>query len=82
MTEYVFKVGRLYRGRYKLEVGEKITDVALRTPDKQVAEQRLRRIIVEAQRERDGLIAPRLERETAQRPMSQHVRSIARVGVR
>ncbi len=75
MTEYVFKVGRLYRGRYKFEAGEKIADVPLRTPDKQVAEQRLRRIVVEAQRERDGLIAPRREREAAQRPFVEHARA-------
>jgi hypothetical protein len=73
MTEYVFKVGRLYRGRYKLEAGEKLKDVPLRTPDKQVAEQRLRKIIVEEQRERDGLLAPKQQRETAQRPLLEHV---------
>ncbi len=73
MTEYVFKVGRLYRGRYKLEAGEKIIDVPLRTPDKQIAEQRLRKIIIEEQRERDGLIAPKQQRETAQRALVEHV---------
>jgi integrase len=75
MTEYVFKVGRLYRGRYKLDRGEKLMDVPLRTPDKQVAEQRLRRIIIEEQRERDGLLAPKQQRETAQRPLLEHVKA-------
>ena len=31
MIEYVFKVGRLYRGRYKLDLDEKMSDVPLRT---------------------------------------------------
>jgi len=49
--------------------------VPLQTPDKQVAEQRLRKIIIEKQRERDGLIAPRQQRETAQRPLLEHVKA-------
>jgi integrase len=75
MIEYVFKVGRLYRGRYKLDLDEKMSDVPLRTPDKQVAEQRLRKIIIERQRERDGLIAPRQQRDAAQRALSEHVKA-------
>jgi len=75
MIEYVFRVGRLYRGRYKLEPGDKLRDVPLRTPDKQVAQQRLRKIIIQEQRERDGLIAPKQQRQTAQRPLLEHVKS-------
>jgi len=75
MIEYVFKVGRLWRGRYKLDLDEKMSDVPLRTPDKQVAEQRLRKIVIERQRERDGLIAPRRERDSAQRALSGHVKA-------
>ena len=52
-----------------------ITDVPLRTPDKQVGGQRLRKIIIEEQRERDGLLAPRQQRETAQRPLLEHVKA-------
>ena len=58
-----------------MESGDKLRDVPLRTPDKQVAQQRLRKIIIEEQRERDGLVAPKHQRETAQRPLLEHVKA-------
>lgn len=68
MTEYVFKpsrrvngkrvFSRLYSGRYSLGPRESVITVSLHTPDERVAEKRLRDIIVEKQREREGLIAP------------------------
>jgi integrase len=66
-------VGRMYRGRYRLNPRDKIKDVALHTDDKQVAEQRLAKIILEEQHEREGLIAPKRQREAAQRDLAEHV---------
>jgi hypothetical protein len=39
---------RLYRGRYRLDGEDRIREVPLRTPDKQIAEQRLSKIILPA----------------------------------
>lgn len=64
---------RLYRGRYRLDGEYAVTEVSLNTPDKQVAAQRLRTIVYEKERERDGLIAPKLERESAKGPLKEHL---------
>jgi integrase len=66
-------VGRLYRGRYRTDPRDRINDVALYTDDKQVAEQRLTKVVREEQHEREGLIAPKHQREAAQRPLTEHV---------
>jgi integrase len=65
-------LSRLYRGRIRLEGEYKVLDVGLKTTDKQVAEKMLADRIRELERERAGLIAPRLERESAQQPLSKH----------
>ncbi len=64
---------RLYRGRYRLDGEKRIREVPLRTPDKQIAEQRLNKLILDEQREREGLLAPKSEREAAQRRFADHV---------
>ncbi len=64
---------RLYRGRYRLDGDERIREVPLKTPDKQIAEKRLNKIILEEQREREGLLAPKAERDAAQRLFTEHV---------
>ena len=66
--------GRMYRGRYRLDPREKLRDVPLRTTDKQVAEQKLRKIVQDEQREREGLIAPQYQREAAATPVLTHIR--------
>jgi len=48
--------------------------VALQTTDKQVAEAKLRRIVNEREREREGLIAPKTLREAMRLPFSDHVK--------
>lgn len=75
MIEYVFRpsrrvngkrvLSRFCSGRYSLRRGEKPVTVALDTPDELVARKRLRDIVVEKQREAEGLIAPRIQRDTA-----------------
>jgi integrase len=64
---------RLYRGRYRLDGEDRIREVPLKTPDKQIAEQRLNKIILDEQREREGLLAPKAEREAAKRHFADHV---------
>lgn len=81
VIEFVFRPTRLilgkrvaspyWSGRYSLEKGEAARTVALHTPDKTVAQQRLRQIIVEKQREAAGIIAPAAVREAAASPVSQ-----------
>ena len=45
------RVARSYRGRYRLDEGDKLTDIPLRTTDKRVARERLERIVREKQLE-------------------------------
>ncbi|MBI2513548.1 MAG: tyrosine-type recombinase/integrase [Opitutae bacterium] len=73
MIEYVFRPSRkingrrvksrLYSGRYSIARGERPRTVALHTPDVAVARKRLRDLVVDAQREREGLVAPRVLRD-------------------
>jgi len=79
MTEYVFRrcrrvdgkrvVSRWWSGRYTVSEGEPRITVALHTADRDVAKARLRRIVVDAQREREGLIPARSLREGAATPL-------------
>ena len=88
MTYYVFRtrrrrdgevfIGRTFRGRYRLHPGDKVTEVALHTNDKQVARQRLEKIVKELQQEQVGIIAPKAQREAAQRPLSTHLTDFIR----
>ncbi len=64
---------RLYRGRYRLDGEERIREVPLKTPDRQIAEQRLNKIILDEQREQEGLLAPKAERDAARRRFVDHV---------
>ena len=73
MTRYVFKQGRLYRGRYRLDDQQKVTDVALRTSDKQVATKRLEKIVAEQQQEADSGIPLSQLREAGDRPLKDHL---------
>jgi plasmid stabilization system protein ParE len=66
-------VSRMYRGRYRLDPREKVTDVPLHTNDKQVAEQKLRKIVQEEQRERDGISPQREQRHAALGSLRVHI---------
>ena len=84
MISYVFKKKRKkkgkvvpdrnYSGRYRLDGDFAATTVALQTADKQVAEAKLKAIISEKERERIVLIAPRIQRESAERPLLDHLK--------
>ena len=79
MIEHVFKhsrlvdgervVARCYTGRFRLHGEKQVRTVALNTPDRRIALKRLRDYVVELEREREGMIAPRVMRETAERPL-------------
>ena len=79
MTEYVFKrkrtkggkvaMDRVYSGRYKLAGDANYTTVNLGVTDKQVAQQKLRRIIQEAERDREGLGVSKAESDCLNAPL-------------
>tara|TARA_Y100000589_G_scaffold133739_1_gene127756 strand:- start:811 stop:2157 length:1347 start_codon:yes stop_codon:yes gene_type:complete len=62
-----------YRGRYKLDGQKKPTDISLYTTDKRVAEQKLEKIVQEAQQEQAGIIAPKEMRDAAGTPVAEHL---------
>ena len=66
-------ISRLYRGKYRLDNDLLVTDIPLKTPDKQVAEERLKKIIQEKQREAEGIIAPKALRDAAQKSLVDHL---------
>ena len=67
------RVSRLYRGRYRLNGGGKMTTVPLNTTDKQVAWERLRKIVNEIEREGEGLTPPKALREAGQKALTGHL---------
>ncbi len=72
---------RMYRGRYRLSDDARLTDIPLRTSDKQVALQRLQKIVQEKQQERAGIIPSREQVETAQRPLIESIEAFIQTRV-
>lgn len=66
------RVGRTYSGRFRLAGDLKTTTEPLGVSDKQVAEEKLRRIVRDAEREREGLILPKEHRDAGKRPMEEY----------
>ena len=66
-------IGRMYRGRYRLDGMAAPVDVALHTPDKQVAVARLKKLVQEVQMEGEGLIPQKSLRLAGQRILLHHV---------
>jgi integrase len=64
-------VSRSYRGRYRLEEGDKLTDIPLRTTDKRVARERLEQIVREKQLEAVGVLSP--HRTALQTSLEKHL---------
>src|SRR5687767_9243851 len=83
MIEYVFRhsrmvngkkvVSRVFSGRYALEKGAKPVTVLLNTPDREIARKRLREIVLEKQREQEGIIPPKAMRVAATTPLADLV---------
>lgn len=67
------EAGRLYRARIRLDGEFRTTDVSLKTSDKRTADRMLAELVTERERVKAGLIAPRLERESAQQPITKHL---------
>ena len=76
--------GRLYRARIKLAGDNKVRDIALQVSDKQVAQQKLNKLIQELEHESAGLIPSKMERDAAQSPLldllSEHVNELTVLG--
>jgi integrase len=66
-------VGRLYRGRFKLDGEFKLTTIPLNTTDKQLAQQRLLLAVRQRERELAGLTGRKPLREAAQSPLLNHL---------
>lgn len=64
---------RLYRGQYRLTPQDKIVRVPLNTPDKSVAAERLRKIVVESQKVAEGLLPSQSLRDAAKKPLQEHL---------
>src|ERR1035438_777632 len=60
---------RLYRARVKLAGDSKVRDIALQVSDRQVAQQKLNKLIQEFEHESAGLLPAKIEREAAQSPL-------------
>jgi integrase len=65
--------GRLYRARVKLASDSKVRDIALKVSDKQVAQQKLNKLVQELEHESAGLIPAKVERDAAQSPLLELV---------
>src|ERR1700739_4040469 len=63
------RAARTWSGKYQLPGDLKLTVVNLGVTDKQVALEKLRRLVREAEREREGLIQPKVERDALKRPI-------------
>jgi integrase len=76
--------GRLYRARVKLTGDNKVRDISLGVTDKQVAQQKLNKLIQELEHESAGLIPAKAEREAAQSPLldliSEYVNELTVLG--
>ena len=83
MIEFVFKpsrliagrrmVSRLFSGRYAVEKGARAVTVRLNTPDREIAKKRLREIVLEKQREIEGIVAPKAVRMAAAAQLAELV---------
>jgi len=66
-------VGRLYRGRFKLDGEFRVTTIPLNTTDKQLAQQKLLLAVREREKELAGLSGRKPLREAAQSPLLNHL---------
>ena len=83
MTAYVFRRSRLrngkriylrtYCGRYRRPGQAKLTTVSLHVTDKAVAEQKLRQLIRDIEKEEIGIAVPKRVRIAAETPLLDHI---------
>ena len=67
------KGSRNFQGKYRLSNGPKIYYVALKTPFRHVAEEKLKKIVREQEEELAGLISAKPLRDAAERPLTEHL---------
>ena len=67
-------ISRCYVGRYSLTNGGKLIQIGLNTPDREIARKRLSAIVLEKQREMEGMINSRAFRDAAIVPLSEHLK--------
>jgi integrase len=66
-------IARSYRGRYRLDGDDKLTDIPLHTTDKRVARERLEQIVREKQLEAVGILPAHRIRAALQEPLEKHL---------
>src|ERR1019366_5276271 len=66
-------VSRLYSARIRVDGERRILNVPLGVSDKQVAQEKLRRLVQEMEKEQHGLVSPKSMRDAAQEPLSKHM---------
>lgn len=71
MICFVFKRGKFYSGKLRLENDSKTSTIALHTSDRRVAQDKLRQIALEREKEAMGLLPPRTVRDAAKRPLNE-----------
>ncbi len=71
------RIARTWSGEFRLAGDLEPTRIALGVADKQVAEEKLRRIVREAEREREGLVRPKAERDILNGPIEAAIREYA-----
>lgn len=64
---------RFYSAKIKLESWPRLRTFALRVTDKRVAEEKLRQMVIEFEREDVGIIAPRQMRDGVNKPLGDHL---------
>lgn len=67
------EISRIYRARFRLAGERAVTDISLHTSDKLAAERKLVEFVAEREREKAGIIAPRLQRDSAQKAILLHL---------
>ncbi len=65
---------RLYSARIRLDGERRILNVPLGVTDKDVAKEKLRKLVQEMEKERHGLISPKAMRDAAQKPLTKHLK--------
>ena len=73
MIAHLVKRGRLWSARIQLDGEAVVTETPLRCTNKQVADKKLWMLVDEREREAAGLIAPKIEREAASKPLEGHL---------
>lgn len=72
------RIGSLYRGRYRLKGDAKPTEVSLGVTDEKEAWRILETIIKEVEHERQGIIPPKMQRETEGKALSDVIEEFLR----